>query len=356
MFFYYSIWFFISVATIFFKKSSENRFFYFIVLIFLFLMTGMRYEIGGDWNNYLIIYEYFENLGFTDALKVTDPGYGILNYISHYLGIKELILVNIFCSFCFYLCFYYFSKKIYNYWIPLLVSFPYLILVVSMGYTRQSVAISFVLIAILFGLEKNIKKYLIFLFLAILFHKTAIIGLVFSPFFIATNFIKKDLIFYSYTLFSFIFVSLVVYFSSVSGDNIYTNKSGELSSAGAIFRIAIHFLPLIFYIYFRSVLKRVLLNNLRVFDYLAYFILFTLILAIPFSTLADRFNLYLIMFDIFIFSYLYSNLSLFNRQFMILTIILFNTLMLIIWLNFGAWSHAWLPYQNYIFNYLMDVI
>ncbi|KAF1021677.1 MAG: hypothetical protein GAK29_03356 [Acinetobacter bereziniae] len=151
-------------------------------------------------------------------------------------------------------------------------------------------------------------------------------------------------------------MSVLVYFSSVSGENVYTNQSGEISSAGAIFRIIVHFLPLFFYVFYRVKIKKIFKDNYRLFDYLALLIIFTLMLAIPFSTLADRFNLYLIMFDIFILSYLYSELKAFNRNFMVVSVVFFNTLMLVIWLNFGAWSAAWLPYQNYLINYLMESI
>ena len=356
MLFYYSVWLLICLFTIFFKKSNENRFIFLIVIVFLFLMTGMRYEIGGDWKNYLAIYEYFNYLGFWDSLLVIDPGYGFFNYISKNLGFKEIILVNILCSLCFYLCFYFFSKRFKNYWISLLVAFPYLILVVSMGYTRQSVAIGFFLMAVIFGLERELIKYFIFSILAFLFHKSAIIVLMFAPFFIFPNLFRNGLFFSFYTLSSFFMMSLMVYFSSIAGDNIYTEKSGEVSSAGAIFRIIVHFLPITFFLFYRSKIKKIFINNYHFFDYLALLILFTLMLAIPFSTLADRFNLYLVVFDILIFSYLYSNINYFSRQFMVGTIIIFNTLMLVVWLNFGVWSHAWLPYQNYLFNYLLESI
>ncbi|RYF30991.1 MAG: hypothetical protein EOO38_31900 [Cytophagaceae bacterium] len=46
------------------------------------LMVGLRYEVGGDWETYLQMYEsmYFQPLFFN--LKVTDPAYGLLNWVS----------------------------------------------------------------------------------------------------------------------------------------------------------------------------------------------------------------------------------------------------------------------------------
>lgn len=356
MLFYYSVWFIISFFSIFFTQKTENRVIFFLFLLFLFLMTGARYEISGDWNNYIIIYQVFHGADFSTALLISDPGYAILNYIGQKLEFKDTFFVYMCCSFLFYSFFYFFSKRVKNYWIPLLIAFPYLILVVSMGYVRQSVAISFVLLAVLYGLERKIWKLMLFSILAMLFHKSAIIVFMLFPFFMIPQVFINNFIFIIYTFFSFLIMSILVYVSSVSGENIYTNQSGEISSAGAVFRIIVHFLPLFFYIFYRLKIKKIFKDNYRIFDYLALLIIFTLMLAIPFSTLADRFNLYLIMFDIFILSFLYSELKVFNRTFMVVSIVFFNTFMLVIWLNFGAWSQAWLPYQNYLFNYLMESV
>lgn len=355
MVFYYSIWFLISVFSLFSSSKIEARVIFFLFLTFLCLMTGLRYEVGGDWYNYLNIYNYFIGINIKEALIITDPAYGLLNYLSQLLNIDSIVFVNFVCSILFYSFFYIFSKKIENYWLPLLIAFPYLILVVSMGYTRQSVAISFVSLAILYGLEKNIRNFFIFTFFAILFHKSAIITLMFLPLLLNLKRLNSNFIFLSYTFSSFLIMSGLVYYSSLNGDNIYTNQNSDVSSAGAIFRVIVHFLALFFYLLYRKeIIKK--FNNYRIFDYMSLLVIFVFLLAIPFSTLADRFNLYLIIFDMFVFSYLFSSISPSSRKIMILSIIFFNSLMLYIWLNFGAWSHTWLPYQNYLFNYILESI
>lgn len=349
MVFYFSIWFLIAFVSFFFRRNREFKVFFYIFLIFLMFFLGLRYEIGADWFNYIYMYEYINGLTLYESILFTDPGYGFLNYISHFFNLKDTILINFVCSFLFLLPFFFYPRKIYNYWIPLLVSFPYLILVVSMGYTRQSVAISFFIIAIIFALENKFLQLFLFSFLAFLFHKSSIIILIFYPIILFPRFFANNIVFYTYMFFSFIFMSIVIFISSVTGENIYTSKSSEISSSGAIFRVLAHILPLIFYIIYRPLLRKILLNKLMLFDCLVYLILFTLFLSFGFSTLADRFNLYLIVFDILVFSYLYLLLNKFNRLTMMCFIILFNTLLLFIWLNFGAWSKAWLPYQNYLF-------
>lgn len=164
MLFYYSVWFIISFFSIFFTSKRENRVIFFLFLLFLFLMTGARYEISGYWYNYITIYHFFHGVDFSTALLISDPGYAILNYIGQKLEFKDTFFVYMCCSFLFYSFFYFFSKRVKNYWLPLLIAFPYLILVVSMGYVRQSVAISFVLLAVLYGLEKKFGNLYFFQF------------------------------------------------------------------------------------------------------------------------------------------------------------------------------------------------
>ena len=183
MSFYYFIWSLISAFSFLNIRSSQMKVVYIVFLILLILMTGLRYQVGGDWWNYIAIYDLFKGVSLTESLKLTDPGYALFNYVGQYFEIKDTILVNLFCSLIFYYCFYLLAKNTENYWLPLLISFPYLILVVSMGYTRQSVAIALILVALKYALEKRLKLFFIFSLLAILFHKTAIITFVFLPFF-----------------------------------------------------------------------------------------------------------------------------------------------------------------------------
>ena len=356
MIFYYFLWFFIVCFSTVKNFSFEQKFIYILFLIFLVLVVGLRYQVGGDWGNYLEIYDYFKSLNINDALKVTEPGYAIFNYVSQQLNINDTILVNLCCALIFYYCFYKLSINFVNYWIPLLVSFSYTILVVSMGYTRQSVAIALILLAFSYALFNKKNNFLFLTCIAILFHKTAIFGFTFIPIIYFEKLFKKPFFFYSYAILSFAALTILLYFSTLSGDNIYTSQASEISSSGALSRIIIHTFSLYFYFLYRNLFINKFPYKYRLFDYMVLMIIYALCLAIPFSTLADRFNLYLITFDIFVFSLLYPLLSLNNRNIMLAVITLINTLVLVVWLNFGTWSHAWLPYQNYISNYIMESI
>lgn len=356
MVFYYLIWLIIATFNLACPRSLLSKFVFLIVIFTLFLMTALRFEVGGDWSNYLMIYDFFNQVEFSEALQITDSGYAVFNYISQQMSISDTILVNTLCSLIFYLCLYKICRRFQYYWLPLLIAFPYLIVVVSMGYTRQSVAITLSLLALMFAMDKKNGYFFVYIVLAMLFHKSAIIMLVFSPFFLVNKIFNKTIILLTYAFFSFLTISILIYYSSISGDNIYTDQSSGVSSSGALFRVIVHFMTLIFYLIYRNNIKKNYPQFIQLFDYMSLLVVYVFLLAIVFSTLADRFNLYLISYDIFVLVLLAPVLSIFNRYFMICSLIFFNSIMLIIWLNFGAWSHAWVPYQNYLINYLSGAI
>jgi len=78
---------------------------------------------------------------FWEALSSWDPGYVVLEYISFYLGLK-IYGVNTLCAIIFLLSFFYFIN-VFNIKLPyaLLIAYPYLIMVVVNGYSRQGVAV-----------------------------------------------------------------------------------------------------------------------------------------------------------------------------------------------------------------------
>jgi hypothetical protein len=59
--------------------------------------------------------------------------------------------------------------------LALAVAVPYLVVVVAMGYSRQGVAIGLAFFALLALAERNTVKFVIFVAIAALFHKTAVV-------------------------------------------------------------------------------------------------------------------------------------------------------------------------------------
>ncbi len=62
-------------------------------------------------------------------------------------------------------------------WLSLLVAIPYLIIVVSMGYTRQSAALGLLLIGLVSLGNGHMRWFVLWVMLAATFHKSAVLML-----------------------------------------------------------------------------------------------------------------------------------------------------------------------------------
>lgn len=349
---YILIWFFI-VAINFISnyKTYINKIFFLLFFLFLFVFIGLRFKVGGDWDNYLVLYENFKYLNFKEALFFFEPGYSLFNILGNFLQIKDIWFVNL-CSSALVCIFLFITFiKLEKYWLCLLIYYPYHILAVSLGYTRQSIAVAILLYAFLKLLQNNKIKFLIFLLIAVCFHKTAIIFILFYP----LLFIKgKKVLIILYEIFSLILITLILYISSLNESTVYTSE--ELNSSGVFLRLSLHIIPVISYFLLRN--KVFKLDKSYLFlDYFVLLIFYCFCLSFLFSTLADRFNLYLIFFDIYVLVAFYHNLLIINRKILIFILTLFFTSFIYIWmLNSVLVAIAWLPYQNYLIDYLLTYV
>ena len=118
--------------------------------------------------------------------------------------------VNFISSIIFMFSLAFFLKNTPNRWLALAISFPIIILILGMGYARQGLAFSFSLFLIKALEDKKILKSILFIFLSILSHKSAL-------------FFSSILLF----LFSFlsqkIFLFIIVYFYSNTFWNFFGN-------------------------------------------------------------------------------------------------------------------------------------
>lgn len=145
-----------------------------LILISFSLFVGLRSEIGADWSAYLQIFSDIQSLSFWDSLTIGDPGYSALNWSIGQLG-GNIYFLNVICAFIVISGIVSFAR--HQPWpeMAFLSAVPYLITVVAMGYTRQSVAIGCFLL-MLTSLQNNKPGRALFWWItAILFHKTAIV-------------------------------------------------------------------------------------------------------------------------------------------------------------------------------------
>ncbi|MER8210939.1 EpsG family protein [Acinetobacter baumannii] len=354
MYYYFFIWFVIVIANLFVTyKTYIGKIFFIFLMLFLCGFIGLRYEIGGDWYNYQAIYELFFGEKFTAALGIAEPGYSLLNILGVYFEFKDTLLVNLLSSFIIISFLYLTFIKLKYYWQCLLVYYPCHILTLSLGYTRQSIAVAIITYSFIKLFENKKISFIFYVILASMFHRTAILLLIFYPLQLLMNRRNISIL---YQFFSLFLITALLYISSLYDSNIYTSNDSEISSSGVFMRIALHIIPLLCYFSFR---KKIFLNNneRQLLDYFVMLVIYCLFLAFAYSTLVDRFNFYLIFFDLFVIVSTYKYLNPKSRVLFISVLVMFYTIFILTWLlNSRFVLLAWTPYQNYLTDYLLNYV
>jgi len=321
------------------------------IFIFSFIiLIGLRFEIGGDWDTYITIFLTSESIkSLSDISLSQDPGYQLINYISASIG-YGIYGVNLICASFFSYGLALFCRNLPRPLLALAVSVPYLVIVVSMGYSRQAVAIGLAMIGLVYlGRGKRIK-FSFYIFLAATMHKSAILLLPIAILASSRN-----------RIFSFIWFGILVasFFLVFLADTIsiiysnYTNFEDPASqSDGAFIRLAMNIVPSLLFLLFY---KRFSIpdEEKRLWKWFSIISVGLMILffVTPASAAIDRVALYMIPLQLVVFSYLpdiFGNKNAIHRWIMIL-IIAYYALVQFIWLNFATHAHYWVPYKNVIF-------
>lgn len=303
------------------------------------LLVGLRYQVGGDWNQYEHLFAFARYADLATMLGFGDPAYQVLNLVLAKLG-ANLWLVNLVCGSIFAWGLHRLATTQPEPWLVMLVAVPYLVVVVAMGYTRQGVAIG-ILMAALSSLLRggSILRYALYVVVAALFHKTAVIGLPLIMFvgersrFINTLFILASA------------VLLYDIFLSGSTDLFFrVYIDAEYSSQGAAIRVAMSVVPAVLFLALR---KRFALGPRedalwRNFS-LAAIALLALLFVLPSSTVVDRLALYTLPLQLAIIARL-PRLG-FGIGFGRLAAIAYSFAVLYVWLNYAVYAAAWIPYR-----------
>ena len=150
---------------------------FFIFGLILVVIIGFRHEVGGDWARYISIYEFHTGteLDFSN-FKSGDYAYELIVWFSNnYLN--GIYSTNFICSIFFVAGLFRFCRAMPMQWVALFVSIPFLVVVVSMGYTRQAVAIGFLMWGLVDLMNGKRILFVVSVLIASLFHITAVVML-----------------------------------------------------------------------------------------------------------------------------------------------------------------------------------
>ena len=115
------------------------------VSLVMTLLIGYRFEVGGDWSNYLPMLDIISGLGLIDVLKESDPSYQLINWVSVEMH-WGIFGVNLIGGGIFSIGLSVFCLNQPRPWLALAVALPYMVIVVAMGYSRQGVALGLVML------------------------------------------------------------------------------------------------------------------------------------------------------------------------------------------------------------------
>jgi hypothetical protein len=325
------------------RKSYRLQFGWISVSVIFILMVGFRHEVGGDWGAYARHFSFIGHIPLRESLTYGDPGYYFLNWLVARMG-GNVYWVNLCCASLVVWGAGKFSRQQPLPWLALLVAVPYLIIVVAMGYSRQGAALGLALVGLSHLGRHETLKFVIFVLLGALFHKSAILLLPIAALSATHS-----------RIWTFIWVGVVaasgVYLLILDSiDVLWQNYvEAEMQSQGGLIRVAMNAVPAFILIVFRNRLFYTQAEK-KLWLWMAIFSLATVPLVAVSSTAVDRIALYFIPIQLFAFSripFLVKRPS--DRQLMIAGVVAYYALVQFVWLNYAYHAFYWLPYRNCLF-------
>lgn len=318
-----------------------------LAAIFLIVVVGLRYRVGGDWHNYELDFDrsHYETLGSLLSQR-KEPGYAFAVWLAATLGtglwLVNLILAIPFCWGLMRLC-----RQQPNPWLSLLVATPFLIIVIGMGFSRQAAALGFLMAGLALFIETgSLWGFVLLAFAGSFFHRTV---LVFVPIVIIATGRSKFV-----SLLLCIVVVILIYFTVISSSIEYYSQGylqGRFDAAGATVRVLMNILPAVIVLlakdrFYRSPREKMVWRTFAILALLSG----AAILLVTSSVIVDRLAMYLIPLQMFVLGRLPIVASA-NGQPSIawrMGVIGYSAAVLFVWLNYGHYSGGWLPYQNYL--------
>ncbi len=312
--------------------------------IFYVLLIGLRSDVGGDWANYLHIYHHSMIVTGLNWAGL-DPGYVFLNRLMGSLGLG-IYGVNLVCGMFFVSGVIVFASRQPLPWLAIAVVVPYLMVVVAMGYTRQSAALGLVFWGLAILRDGHVRRYAVIIIFAALFHKTALLMLPIG--FLAAgsgNRLVNITILVS-TGIIFGAVLLQAHFEALWQNYVEI----QMVSAGGMIRVLMNVVAAAALFVFWKRWKSEF-SDFRLWFWIAVLSIVCLGLVGFASTAVDRVALYFAPLQVVVFSRLPVLIhDTMFRTWAVVIIISYYAVVLWIWLNYAIHAHYWLPYQNVLFQ------
>lgn len=324
----------------------KSGFSWLLVALALVTIIGLRWETGGDWGNYDRMVQ--SALWADDRYGLLgDPGFRALTVLAAQSAYGMLVVTTVsavvvtagLLRFCL-------AQP--RPWLCLAVAVPYFVVVMGMGYIRQGMAVSLLLLALIAVQQGSVTRFIGWVLAATLFHSTALIFLPLALFMARVHPFARLMLLIS---------AVIVLGLATTGERtelLVTNYvDQEMTSSGALVRLAMTALPGAILLYWR-VRFDLPPSELRIWMMLsaAGIAAFALVLVFPTSTAIDRIGLYLLPLQLFVYARLPDALAGNERTSRVLTtaVIALYAAAFFVWLNYAVNVEYWLPYRFFLFE------
>ncbi len=313
-------------------------------LVFV-LFIGLRHHVGGDWEGYVLITRHISQLDFLDAIKDQEFLFSALTWVATRLGVgvygANFVGAVIFCIGLFSYC-----ARQPERWLALATATPFLVIVAVMSANRQGMAIGVVLWVMARWRELDIRRRVIGISIAALFHASAAILLITCVIDLKISKFRKA--------FLLLFVTVAAFWLMSLSETVWTRytsiyiheQTANVYSPGAIFHLLLNLLPAILMLVFHKRWARMspdwpLLRQLC-------WIAVALLAVSPYFTVAvSRMSLYLFPISISFLSRLPQTASTGpGRALIRISCVLLLGSVLAAWLAFANTAFTYIPYAN----------
>jgi hypothetical protein len=348
-------WLFLGFAAIMalFEQSAERanhrvNYVWVIYSLALAIFIGGRWKTGGDWGNYYNNLQEFYWLRLDAAAASSkDIGYTFLSIVASQFT-TGIVVITMFTGIVMAYGLMIFCLKQPRPWLCMAVAFPYLVVVCGMGYIRQGIAISFILIGLVALERERVGRYVGWVTFGALFHATAFVLIPLGA--IASR--KNRLIIIAFVAMATVFAFRIL-IETRSAALVVNYVDADAESSGALVRAFMGALPASIFLIFRKQfgLSDVLLRAWMALS-VAAILAVPAVLFYPSSTVIDRLGLYLLPLQCFLYSRVPDALAKNQQQRLLFTvgILLLYVTAFFTFMNFADHAAAWSPYRFYLFE------
>lgn len=314
------------------------------------VLIGFRLQVGGDWFHYFKYLSAVENLELDEVLKENDPGYQLLNWVSVQMH-WGVFGVNLIGGTIFSMGLAVFCRSLPRPWLALAVAIPYMVIVVSMGYTRQAIALGLAMLGLVALQRKSTLQFVIWVVLGATFHKTAVLLLPIAA--LATT--KNR--YWTVVWVGIVTVGAFALLLQESVDTLYEGYvEAEYQSEGALVRLLMNALPAVLILLWRrrfgfAEAEAALWQWFAIIS----LALLGLLLLSPSSTAVDRVGLYMLPLQLVVFAHFPDVFGRRGRRNsgLVASLLLYYGGVQFVWLNYASHAHAWVPYRFYLLDNLL---